>query len=311
MVDFRAMYGSDCRTILYVCNILFKRYPNYLFPLYMLIKYIHVQKSNKKYKIKAVPDEFMNILFKHKIIDNCCDTNNCIVLNKKMLKLVGLRNKSFLKIRYKTNKTIKERIAQIFYTNMDTNYSESVSLSDTLLNNLGIDEVEQYIHLIYVKDPHLKVATEVDISLISVHNGINTAATDDILKRYFETPKILYMNDIIAINIQIYGAEYYYTNKQMNEMPTIYFKCNKIILGQNDNADGACICVSDKTTLKQSADIQSFIPRRLSNLLLVTKEKREDIFEFDDTLIDMCPYGLSLYVNDVEKAIVPFLDNKS
>lgn len=268
----------------------------------MLVKYIAIQRANKNYEVKAIPDEFMSILLKYKMTNTCCDTNNSVVLSNVVLKDVGVLGKRFLKIRLKTDNTIKERIAQVFSVDMGT--SEAIKLSDTFLHNFGIANIQQCVNLIYVKDPPLKVATEVDISLFSVHNGISTVVTDDILKRYFRTPKILYRNDIIAIDIQIYGAEYYYTSKQMNEMRTIYFKCNTIILEENKNHDGPCICVSDQTCLKQSADIQSFIPRRLSNQQLI----EEDIVQLDGALIEVCPYGLDYYVNDIEKAITPFLD---
>lgn len=275
----------------------------------MLAQYVKVQNANKNYKIKAMPDKFMNILLKYKINDTCCDTNNCVVLSNKMLKIIGVRNKNFMKIRCKTSKTDKERIVRIFYTGIDS--SESLNLSDTFLHNFGIEKIEQNVHLIHIKNLRLKVATEVDISLISVHSGISTAVTDDILKQYFKTPKLLYRNDIIAIDIQIYGSEYYYTNKQVNETPTIYFKCNRIVLEHNENYDGPCICVSDQTCLKQSADVQCFLPRTLSNLVLVEKEKQGEILKMDVVLIDMCPFGLNFYAEEIEKAIVPFLDTKS
>lgn len=305
-MDLINAFRSNCRTILYVSKILFKRFPSYLFPCYMFITYIKLQKTNKRYSAKAVPDKFVNNLVKYEM-NGTFDTNNIVVLSNSLLQEIVSVNNGFLKIRaWSKNSIIRERITQVFCT--DTVTTKVIILSDTLAHNFGPVKTGQEISLTlsYIHDPCLKIANEVDISLISVHNGISAVVTDGILKQYFRTPKILYKNDIVAIDVHKYGAHFYYTNKHVNEIHTIYFKCNRIKIEQNENDDGPCVCVSDETCLKQSADVQSYIPSRSQCLRLIGDEHFKESIR--DALIDICPHSLDSYAHDLESAISPFIE---
>lgn len=65
--------------------------------------------------------------------------------------------------------------------------------------------------------------------------------------------------------------------------------------------EGPVFCVKGKTTLKQSINIGSFIPKSLTICPIGCR---------NDLDIDICPYGLKKYFNNMEKSVLPFLRNK-
>lgn len=296
--------NMEYRTILYVSKILFPKYPSYLFPSYMLRMYIKITAVNIYREAFTIPDKFCIKLlgrFKKTIP---IDANNCLLVKENVIRALGIQN--FAKIFIKSDTGNVTRIVQVVSLKdlaLDSKYD--LVGSSTLIHNLKTCGINNKFNLAPAKSLDLKTAKEVNISLINMAVDISAVITDEILKNYFKMPKIVYKNDVISINIKEFARGYFYSNMHVNETSTIYFKCNTIKVDENDDFPDGCVCTTDEACLKQSANVQNYIPRNSKILKLIDIKKLEEI---NTGLIDNCPLGLQDYFRELENSILPFLN---
>lgn len=287
------------KVLLYVSRILFPTYPGYYFPCYMVLQYCEINSRKKEYHVLVVPDKLLSDALKRTVKDTCVDVNNCIVMKAKSLNLC------FVNVRALNKLQEKFRVVQAVELAVESLSNNEMLLSETLHYNIKcLKETSSAVIINSVNIRNIKTASEVDISQVNSHCDISSLVTDTILKRYFCTPRLLYKNDIISIHLTEYGAEFLYTYRHLSELSTIYFKCNRIDCGEDLDCEGCYICVADETCLKQSANVQSFIPQRHKTVLRYHCSNNDDIKQ---RTIDSYPYGLSRYFQDFEASVTSFL----
>lgn len=293
------------KTLLYACAIRFSKCNALTFPFYMFLIYVKLYYKNKKFNIKSVPYDLIKQLATRNKDLLTTDINNTVIINASILKIKNINNIAKLQIYHDGH--IRAKIVFVVGLNINSN---ELLISDALYSNLKLNPNSGNIlaKLQRINDK-LKFASYADISLINTEHDIINAVTDELLKNYFKTPKIIQKYDLIQIKIKEYCPKFYYTHNKINEINFIYFKCNKI--KQDDNFDSlSCYyCCSDETTLKQSANSQSYLIPQQYDICLkeIVYNKTINIEQY---LINTCPFGLQLYLKQIEDCMKPFLQNR-
>lgn len=288
----RKKLEKDSKLLLFICKLKYPRYAPFIFPVYMLLKYIKIKKSGKKFQLRQVPQELIKQLSKSNAY---ADVNNCVIVDDGYWK--AILNEA-LYVRIKSGG--KSRVAQVVSGKVG---DEEVLISDTLKFNLKMEIGS----LAPVSFESIKIASQIYVSLVSSPHNLNALLTDTLLKNYFKCPKLVYKEDVISIRLQDYAPDHYYSNPKLNEAEWVYFRCNKITFSYGDECPGGegCLGVVGPTGLIQSADVQSSLPPRLQSI----RDRIEG--NCTDNLLGLYPEGLSLYFRQLERAAKPFLkDNK-
>lgn len=265
----------------------------------MLLKYIKLRKAKTHFKLHAVPTNFIV----HTTSNNhLVDANNCILINL-MYHSAILNSAEFAQLKF-GNLT---RLVQVVPTEALELNSNEILVSYTLkhnLRNIGCDDTMKTCQVLPVNINNIKTAAEVHLAGVTCQQVLANSVTDIILKSYFRNPKLVYKNDLIPISLKQHAAEFHYTNLTCNEVDEMYFKCQQIsIEGVSDCIDGY-FCVVGGTTLTLAAEIQSSLPKAVNIM-------RQNLCDskHDQLVINSCPYGLETYLNKLEIASKPFLNN--
>lgn len=268
--------------VLYVCRIRFSTFPSYYFPLCMLITYNRLRKLRELFEITSVPNDFIEKCLETCNSRFCDDINNCVLVNKDFLNECGLRSDFVRLPNRKLAFLVGARVR-----------SKTALVSETFKHNLkDVDEIQ----LKGTDFKNIPVAKEIDLSLINTNHDLSNALIDGLVKNYFRTPKFVHRNDLIAIKFRKYAPEVYYTSaKFLGDF--VHFRCNNAIF---DGSEPGGLCVVGETTIKQSANCQSYVAP--SDRILC--EFGDD---FEDCAINRCPFGLNNYLERLERIVNPFL----
>ncbi|KAG5864633.1 hypothetical protein JTB14_031601 [Gonioctena quinquepunctata] len=258
----------------------------------MYVLYCRTVKRKIKYKVKCVSNE----LIQHCLgIEKCFnDVNNTVVVNSdnvypcdKLLRLIGEEN-----CNHRYVYVITERDCE----------KDQMLVSENLHHNLCNKKFSSPLRLLNFHLSSVRFADEISISLVSLPYDINNSICDSVLERYFKTPKLVNKGDIISIDIKYFATDLFFLNTKLNNVENIFFVCKKIVI-QNVEVEEGCCCVIGETAIKQDVNIQSSIPKKLTNF--IRKE--------DGTLIKevpSCPYGLQENLENMQKAIRPFMGRR-
>ncbi|KAF2904257.1 hypothetical protein ILUMI_01922 [Ignelater luminosus] len=278
---------KSVKVLIYVSFLRFPKYSPYFFPFCMLIIYNRIRKNQKLFNIVSVPSELIRKVIEDYHLTFCDDENNTILINK------NYSNGYFVKIIYRS--CVKRIVYAVETSNHKVNNESAIVMSDTLKHNLGnIEDVK----LSFVQPNEIYFATEIDLSLVNTNYDISNAVIDAVIKNYFKTPKFVCRNDLIVINFQKYAPEFFYTSTKYRNVKYVYFKCNKII--SKHSKVNTFLCMIGETTVKQSANVQSYIAPTVKDMCSF---KEEDFYN----LISKCRDGLEDYKEEIERAVKPFL----
>lgn len=278
------------KLLIHISSFLFPKFPSYYFTCFMFLKYIKIQLQQKSFKIVSYPDDFIKSLLSEIKVEGAVDVSNCVFVKSSFVR-------DFAKLYSIRDLGSKPRFVQIFTTNYNGINIDEVIVSSNLNFNLkNVNKLSKSVNIRFIQFFEVKSAHVVDMSQVNVMCDIQSDVIDSILKEYFAIPRLLYRGDIISINLKEYAAHNYFTNKQANSIKTVYFKCNSAVFDNKQIYD-CFVCVCDNSTLKLSANVQSFIPE-------VTKFVVGDNSKL---LVDICPYGLRDYYADMKASIKPFL----
>jgi peroxin-6 len=273
--------------LVYLVEIVYPKYNAYCFLLYMIVRYWDILKQQQIFTLKAVTS---SLLIKFIGESNAWDVNNTVVLND----ITGQNDIELAIINLNSDGSVIKRRAYVLRKHFGDDYV-------ALVNNNFAHNVDRVVKCSFKKchERTLKFADEVEISLVNTVNEWSHFVTDTCLKNYFQIPKLLYEGDIIEVSLKEYGKELFYSsNKVININDKICFKCNKVIYMGRNVKDGY-LCAADKVTLKQVANIQSFIPR-----IFCTPEENME-------LSLSCPCALENYFEDMKKAIHPVINKNN
>ncbi|KAK5640545.1 hypothetical protein RI129_011356 [Pyrocoelia pectoralis] len=262
----------------FVSGLRFPKYPSYFFPIYMIYRYNFVWKRKKSFKLIPLPYEAIESLVNEYGSSFNDDIDNVVIIAKSFLDNLSI-TENCVRIDTKPAHVIGADIPD-----------EIVYISDTLSHNRHVDTAK----FTYTSTTQIQQAHEVDLSLISTCFDLSTGLVDRLVKNYFRSPKLVCVNDLISISFKKYAPDYYYTkNSKWHGLKFVYLKCNRLTV--NDKLIDYGFCILGETAIKQSANVQSFIPPILK------------VFVDEKSCIDECPYGLKLYVDKLTRAVRPFL----
>lgn len=279
--------AQQLKIVLYISKLLYTKYEPIWFIIYMYIIYFRIAKRKLKYNIRMVPDDvIINCTSKHNIFN---DINNTVIVNEKnlykfdkLLKLVCESSNNFRFVYVIGSKHCAENEILVNSVHCD-NLKNNGILSKVQLQNYN----EKLVHF----------AEEINVSLVATPIDVSNSLCETILGKYFKTPKLVAPGDIIDINIKYFAEDLYFINSKVSFAENIYFKSNKVLSrNMNDN----CFCAVGETSIRQSANVQSFLPKKHCRL---TCSKVCGPFKE----IPLCPYGLQEYLDDIQAAIRPFL----
>lgn len=284
-------------TIIYICHILFPKYPSYYFCCFMLLRYCRLRLSHKRFKIVSQPAQFIQVLLDELSLETCVDINSCVVVGAQQLL------SSFAKLKDSDNSESKPRFVQIFSVSNSIVKKNEIHVSDNLKFNLThSNKIRDDVNVSFANASEAPLASDVEVSQVHTFCDIASEVIDTMLKQYFATPRLLYKDDIVSIDVKEYAGQRFFTNKQVNEVRTVYFKIRKILLNDHDQLSysDCAICVADCSGLKLSSNVQSLIPE-------ARKLVAYNFYNDNYSTIDSCPFGLTEYFEDLKASITPFL----
>ncbi|XP_074026462.1 peroxisomal biogenesis factor 6 isoform X3 [Leptinotarsa decemlineata] len=287
--EMKLEYDRYVSALFSTLRTIYPKYHPFWFIFYMYILYYRIVKRKIKYKLKSVSDEVIRHFIKSN--NNFNDVNNIVIVQKENV--------------YKSDKILRlfseeNRCSRYVHVVPATegNDTETLLVADDLYYNLENSGFRFPLRLLNIHCSNVTFADEINISLINSPFDINNSVIDSILERYFKTPKLINKEDIISIDVKYFASDLYFLNSKLKNVHNIYFKCNSVKY-RNVDIDKSCYCVIGETAVKQSNNIQSFLPKKSTKFVGqeggVIKE------------IPTCPYGLSDHLENMQVALRPFL----
>ncbi|KAJ8919711.1 hypothetical protein NQ315_006239 [Exocentrus adspersus] len=281
----------NTKILFYISKLFYPKYNPFWFVFYMYWSYFRIMKRKFTYNLKSKPGDYI-LEFLTTQPQYFDDVNSTVVVHAANL--------------YKTDRILKlfcpkkkkYRTVHVFPSQLCP--EDALYCSETLFHNLKLDGFEAPLRLLSVSDSLIRFADEIDVSLINCPYDISNGVIDALLGSYFSTPKLINAGDIFEINIRYFAAELFYVNNKINHVDCVYFKCNKLSF-DNVQDGGSYFSVIGETAIKQSANVQSFMPEKS------TKIKKSSGPEE----LPLCPYGLQVYLDGLERAVHPFIKKRN
>lgn len=282
----------SAKTVFYTIKLLYPKYHPIWFILYMYLIYFRIAKRKLLYYLKPIPSKIIANILDKRYSD---DINNTIIVNESNI--------------YKNDKVLLlysegSNFYRPVYVLANTNCAQdNVLLSDTLYHNLTNQyscKATTQVSLLEYKEHCIEFAEELDISVINSPYDISNAVTDTLLEKFFKIPKIVKIDDILEINIRYYAPDIFYRNSKINHVENIYLKVNYIKIKGNKD-DKVCFCAVGQTEVKQSPNVQSYLPKRFYKQCFISSD--EDLAVNG---VPLCPYGLQEHLENLEKSVKPF-----
>ncbi|XP_031356547.1 peroxisome assembly factor 2 [Photinus pyralis] len=272
----------------YVCRLRFPTYPPHYFPLYMLFRYNCIRRRRKAFELVALPYEAIERLIIRDGATFNDDINNTLVLSKTYLQSLAIGEDVVV---------INTKPAHLVGASGIP--EDRAYISDTLHHNRRVNSTT----LAYTTLSRLPKADEVDLSAISTCHDLGSALVDSLVTNYFRSLKIACVGDVISVELERYAPEFRYTNGKLHGLRFVHFRCNRLLVGEVGREFG--VVVLGETSIKQSANVQSFLPAVISRTVTF------DPADCERWSIDCCPYGLRVYSDRVVKAVRPFLKSNA
>ncbi|KAJ8936011.1 hypothetical protein NQ318_000669 [Aromia moschata] len=278
------------KVIIYITKIIYPKYNPFWFLFYMYIVYFRLIKRTLYYTLRPVQDTF--ILTHLKANPSCfCDINNTVLVNEHNLYQYDKLLKVFCP---KTNGYRNVIVAPSLFCSKDV-----IMVSHTCYFNLISSGLTSSLKLTNFHEHLLRFADEIDISLIQSPHDINNSVIDSIIGSYFKVPKLIKKGDIIEINVKCFAKDIYFLNNKLTGLESVYFKCKKVLI-KNEEVTEDCFCVIGETAIRQSVNIQSYVPQKRSKVVINWYESSN----FKE--VPLCPYGLQIYLDQITKSVRPF-----
>ncbi|XP_072375630.1 peroxisomal ATPase PEX6 [Diabrotica undecimpunctata] len=279
---------KDAKILFSIIKAKYPKYHPFWFILYMYILYTRTLKRQYLYNLRPVSTDFIIKYLKNK--SDFKDIHSTVIVNIHNI--------------YTSDKVLKlycdkTKHTRIVYTVPLTGCEKhELLVSNTFFENLSNINLINSLRLLCCSLDQNKIAQEINISLISCPFDINNSLSDALLERYFKKPKLLRKGDLIEINIKYVAEDIFFLNSKVNNVYSVFYKCNKVIYQEKEVTE-TLYCVLGETAIKQSVNVQSFIPKRTSKVVPDSKEEFKELC--------LCPYGLQNYFQEMQLAVKPFL----
>ncbi|XP_045463449.1 peroxisomal biogenesis factor 6 [Harmonia axyridis] len=304
-IDFSELLKKrEVKLLCYISKILFPGLPSCLYPLYMFIQFCKICQQKREYILRTInPNLLSELIEKSKNI--LIDENYTVIINNKFLR--G-RDTIVLKVKYADEfilVNVKPLVSDIVD---DGNILVSTTLMFNISNSFGLIHRDYSLSASFIEIPPGKLgfADEIHLALISNPYDLQNNVVDILIKNYLQTPKLMHENDLIEIALKKYAVDVPCNmTKIFNTQQKVYFKCLKVLCKHESKFNiGGNYAVFEETTVRQVANIQSFLPS--------CKEYRNSLTnnQYNKNNLRFCPSGLENYAAEIEAAVRPFLMKK-
>lgn len=257
----------------------------------MYFKYYSVLKREISYKIKTLSDSVLWNLIKECPESNC-DINNCVIVHPDSVYPCD----RILSI-YHDDTKIHRKVLVIPNLLCRKSY---LYISNTYFYNCFLSTIDFDVKLLK-RNINIEFAEEIELSLIASPHDISNAIIDTIIEGYFKLPKLVCKGDVISVSVKHFAPASFYADPKLNSIEKLYFKCNKVRYGGKE-VEKEYFCTIGQTSIKQAANVQSFIPKvRREGTRLVHRTVKC----FSE--VDVSRNGLEDYYDLIDDAIYPFL----
>lgn len=277
------------RAIFSTIKFIYPKYHPIWFIIYMYLIYFRIAKRQLAYVLRSTPTKLIANILDKRYFD---DINNTVVVNKE-----NLYNNDKVLLLYAEGSNFYR---PVYVLGIENCIKDEILLTDTLYHNLNLEESGTF-QLLEFQENCIQFADDLDISLINSSYDIPNAVTDAVLERFFKIPKIVKKGDVLEINIKYYAPEIFYRNRKINHVENIYFKINTVKV-KGDETDETCFSAIGHTEIKQSPNVQSYLPKRFYKRCYFSNNEAEVLKE-----VPLCPYGLRDHLEALEKSVRPFL----
>lgn len=158
-----------------------------------------------------------------------------------------------------------------------------------------------------------KIAAIAEVSLIVNDYDLSNEFVKEVLSNYFETPKLINVNDVFSIDLTpTVTAKYHYKYLDLVESAgKLYFKCNKVS-SDIDSKDTKETQENSKRVIQPFFIVKGVTQLTLGENIHTLKPKDEYFKpqELDRTsmhYLQLCPTGLKEKFHQIQEAISPFL----
>lgn len=274
-----------------VSRLIYPKYHPLWFVIYMYIQYHTVIKRSYKYTVKTLPDAVLWSIVKG-YSKSQRDVNSCVLVHSSNVyvsdRVLNLCSDKFTHV-----------VMVVPYLLCAPN---CLYISNTLKHNTGLDLNKTEFKLTKPVTGKPNFAQEIELAQIVGPVDVSTSVIDEAIKNYFTLPKLVCSGDIVKIHIKYFVPTVFYTNSKLSRVECLYFKCKKVMYNNIEAIEG-CFCVIGKTSIRQAANLQSFLPKVDTISPQVT----------DNGLLQVpiCPYGLHQYYKILKRAVKPFIQKSS
>lgn len=289
--------------IIYSSKLFYKGKNQYAFLLYIFIRSLQSRCFSNFFYLKVKSQQ--NYHYGYKTTNyNIYDDNNLVITSHKYLRCCnyglleiksneGVLNQRCVKLSYDATKRNNNvlNINEVLYFNMKIKQLHLINLDSEISSNT----IKVQIFPLTTK--HLEIIKEIHFALVNSPLEVGNANLELLIKNYFKTPKLVYTDDIVKINIKKYAPEFWtYSTKHSNMPDFIYLKCIKLTVSSNSSTLGQ-LCIFGVTDIKGLPNVHSYIPPLLK-VNLVPDRKPKDIFFY--------PSALQKYFFSIRRAVMPF-----
>lgn len=182
-----------------------------------------------------------------------------------------------------------------------------------LMSSYGLNDCQDVtvsFHPVPTIEKLPKIAATAEVSLIVNEYDLSNDFVKEVLSNYFETPKLVNVNDVFSIDLTPnVTAKYHFKYLDLVESAAkLYFKCRKI--------------TSDVNSIKVKENSEKivqpfFIVKGVTQLTLGenihTLKPKDEYFKIQDfdekciSLLQLCPTGLKEKFDQIQETISPFL----
>lgn len=290
------------KSLLYISYILHPKYPIYFFPTYMYFVFLQVKKQKTCCNVIPCPFELIEH-YLNKYTDSAFDASNCVVVPEALTKDIINNSFNLVKLHLKNNNADFRIVHAIPESSLTAN---EILVSENLFYNINQVNYVNKMRVSAMNQSYIKIAKDVEVALINVQHEINHDIVNNLLKNYFQTPRILYKHDIFSVNLAKYAPQYVCSSFQLSDIENLYFKCKKISSSTVDDSLSGYFCVMGESDLRQGANIRGYLPASIFKLCNKDCLLNDDA-PYEECIISNCPHGLGDSMTNIEKAMHPFL----
>lgn len=153
-----------------------------------------------------------------------------------------------------------------------------------------------------------KIAATAEVSLVINEHDLANTFTKEVLSNYFETPKLVCLNDIFSIELHPkITAKYHYKYLDLVEsIGKLYFKCSKVTSEIEQLHP-----LSKKSEIVQPFFIIKGVTQLTLGESIHVMKPRDQFFESrHSTCLQQCPSGLKEKFYQIQETLNPFLNGQ-